>query len=465
MNNKSRLQAFAEQFVSSTRRYLFVRPEDGVLIMRPNRVHHLNPTAAEMLHALYAGETIDVAAVVSSVAERYHIEPARVEADLEALLRSLSVLLSNQPGCAPAVKTTPFGSHERKYPVLAEIALTYRCQNRCAFCYASAPDRGRKVPAMSTDQVKTVMDKIVDQAHVPSLSFTGGEPTLRRDLPELIAYGRSRGLWINLITNGIRCARSEFVAQLAQAGLDSAQVSLEAGDAATHDLVVGRTGAFDRTVQGIRNLREAGIRVHTNTTINQHNREALHGLIDLVAGLGSEHLSMNMVIRTGDAVGQPDIGYAGIGPLVLDLKRHAEDKGMRFVWYSPVPYCLFNPAAYGLGSPSCSAADGLLSIAPDGGVLPCSSFERGVGNLLHEDFGAVWNRRAARYWREKEFLPPGCQACEYAELCCGACPLYWDEQKTFAEIAPHLQPAAPWADALWRVKRRVLGQVKGVGVK
>jgi radical SAM protein with 4Fe4S-binding SPASM domain len=463
--NSISLQSFAEQFVSSTRRYLFVRPEDGVLILRPNKIHHLNPTAAAMLHALYSAEAVDTAAVIAQIATQYHIEPARVEADLESLLRSLSVLLSNQPGCAPAVKYTPFGSHKREFPVLAEIALTYRCQNRCTFCYASAPDRGRKVPAMSTAEVKTVMDKIVDQAHVPSLSFTGGEPTLRRDLAELVAYGRARGLWMNLITNGIRCARPEFVETLAQAGLDSAQVSLEAGDAATHDLVVGRVGAFERTVQGIRNLREAGIRVHTNTTINRHNREALHGLIDLVAGLGSEHLSMNMVIRTGDAVGQTDIGYADIGPLVLDLKKHAEDKGMKFVWYSPVPFCLFNPAAYGLGSPSCSAADGLLSIAPDGGVLPCSSFEEGVGNLLREDFQAVWDRRAAKYWREKEFLPPGCRACEYAQLCCGACPLYWDEQKTFAEIADHLQPSAPWADWVWRAKRRMFGQVHGVGIK
>lgn len=467
-----RLQSFAEQFVSSTRRYLFVRPEDGVLILRPNKIHYLNETAAAMLHALYASEPVDVAAVVSDVAARYGAEPARVEADMEALLRSLSVLLSDQPGCAPAVRQTPFGAHQRQFPVLAEIALTYRCQNRCAFCYASAPERGRKTPTMSVAQIKTVIDKIVDRAHVPSLSFTGGEPTLYRDpsgsgqaLPELIAHGRSRGLWMNLITNGIRCARPEFVAALAGAGLDSAQVSLEAGDAATHDQVVGRPGAFERTVRGIRNLKEAGVRVHTNTTINRLNRQALHGLIDLAADLGMDHLSMNMVIRTGDAVGQPDIGYADIGPLVLDLKKHAEDKGVKFVWYSPVPLCLFNPAAYGLGSPSCSAADGLLSVAPDGAVLPCSSFEQGVGNLLHEEFEIVWNRRAARYWRNKEFLPPGCRDCEYAALCCGACPLYWDEQKTFAEISGHQQPTALWTDAFWRFKRRVFGQVRGVGVE
>ncbi len=459
-----RLQSYASQFVDSTRRYLFVRPEDGVLIMRPNKVHHLNPTAAAMLAALYDGSGVDVRQVVTQTAARYQVEPQRVADDLEALLRSLGVLLSNRPGCTPAVRQTPFGTHQRQYPVLGEIALTYRCQNRCTFCYASAPDRGRKVPAMSTAEVRLVIDKIVDQAHVPSLSFTGGEPTVRRDLPELIAHAHSRGLWVNLITNGIRSARPGFAQSLAEAGLDSAQVSLEAGDAETHDKVVGLQGAFQRTVQGIRNLQAAGIRVHTNTTINRHNQHALHGLIDLDAELGMQHLSMNMVIRTGDAVGQPDLGYAEIGPLVLDLKRHTEERGLKFIWYSPVPYCLFNPAAHGLGSPGCSAADGLLSIAPDGGVLPCSSFEQGVGNLLHEDFETVWQRRAARYWREKQFLPPGCQDCEHAALCCGACPLYWDEQRGFGEIAEHLQPTSPWSQAVWRLRRRVLGQVWGVSV-
>src|SRR5512137_21618 len=191
--NSISLQSFAEQFVASTRRYLFVRPEDGVLILRPNKIHHLNSTAADMLYALYAGEVVDIEAVVSRVASRYHVPAAQVEADLDVLLRSLNVLLSNRPGCAPAVRQTPFGSHQRMFPVLAEIALTYRCQNRCAFCYASAPERGRKVPPMSTAEVTQVIDKIVDQAHVPSLSFTGGEPTLRRDLPQLVAHGRSRG--------------------------------------------------------------------------------------------------------------------------------------------------------------------------------------------------------------------------------------------------------------------------------
>ena len=173
---------------------------------------------------------------------------------------------------------------------------------------------------------------------------------------------------------------------------------------------------------------------------------------------------MNMVIRTGGAVGVPDVTYERIGEIVVGLKERAESHGMRFVWYSPVPHCIFNPIVHGLGSQACSAADGLLSIAPDGQVLPCSSFEKGVGNLVDEDFEIIWNRRVARYWRDKEFVPPGCRDCEMVDICCGACPLYWDEQGGLDELAPHLRDTSAWERLAWRLKRRYVGQVSGVGV-
>ena len=457
------LQAFATEFIASTREYVFIRPEDRLLILRPNKIHHLNRTATEMLSALYAQETPDVNAVVRQTAARYGVPEAQIEADLERLLKSLALVLQDREGAAPAVKRTPFGSHARELPVLSEIALTYRCQNRCTFCYASSPDRGQEVPEMSTEQVQGILDAIVDDARVPTVSFTGGEPTLRPDLPELIAYAKSRRLRTNLITNGIRCGANGYVEKLAGT-LDSAQVSLEAADPEIHDAIVGHPGAWRRTVQGIHNLKAAGIHVHTNTTINSLNRNHLLDLVDFLAEMEQPYLSMNMVIRTGDAVGSMEIGYDEIGDLVLPLKERANEQGMRFVWYSPVPLCLFNPVAHGLGSQSCSAADGLLSIAPDGSVLPCSSFEQGVGNLLHEPFDVVWNQRTAKYWRRKEFLPPGCRDCDLADLCCGACPLYWDERGDFGEIGAHLTPTTALSKMLWRAKRRWVGQVRGVGI-
>ena len=85
--------------------------------------------------------------------------------------------------------------------------------------------------------------------------------------------------------------------------------------------------------------------------------------------------------------------------------------------------------AHGLGNRGCAAADGLLHVSPAGDVLPCSSFSHGesLGNLLREPCEAIWRSRAARFFRAKEMMPPGCRGCPEAQVCQGACVLYWRE--------------------------------------
>jgi len=461
-----RLQRVAEQFVASTRDYLFIRPEDRLLILRPNRTHHLNRTACDLLHRLYAQQRVDVAALAGEVAAEYRVAPERVAHDLDELVQTLSALLKDDLCHAPRVKMTPFGSHEIKYPVLSEIALTYRCQNRCGFCYADSPARGRRAE-MTTGEVKVCLDRIRREAKVPTVSFTGGEPTLRRDLPELIGYAkRELVMRANLITNGIKCHREGYCAELAERGLDSAQVSLEGPDAETHDRVTRHPGSFAKTVQGVRNLKAAGIHTHTNTTICSDNAGRLLDLVDFLADeLQAEYFSMNMVIRTGTAAVEGEtIDYTRIGDLAVALRQRAAERGLRMVWYSPVPYCLFNPIVAGIGSNSCAAASGLLSVDPRGDVLPCSSFEHGVGSLLHEGFEPVWNQRAARYWRNKEYLPPVCRNCDLKRICCGACPLYWDEKGSFDELPGAAAGRHAWRQLVWRAKRSLLGRVRGVNL-
>ncbi len=452
----SRLQQLAETLVAENREYVYIRPEDGLLILRPNRVHHLNRTATAMLSRLYAGDPPDVRGVIEDTAQQYDVPAGRIEGDLERLLVSVAALLNDNVCGAPAVRQTRFGSHARDLPVLSEIALTYRCQNRCRFCYASSPDRGRTVREMSTAEVRRIVDRIYDEARCPTVSFTGGEPTLRADLPELIAYAKGKGMRVNLITNGLRCADEGYVATLARSGLDSAQVSLEGGSAAVHDAIVDRPGAFLLSTQAVRSLRQAGIHTHTNTTICAGNRDHLEELVTYVRRtLGSEYLSMNMVIRTGTALAHPEIGisYRKVASLIAQVQGWAQREGIRLVWYSPLPYCLFNPVQAGLGSKSCAAADGLLSVGPQGDVLPCSSFEQGLGNLLTHTFHQVWHGRAACYWRSKAFLPPVCESCAMKRICCGACPLYWDERGGFAELAGLVPPAPPWARLRWHLRR------------
>lgn len=462
------LQAFATELVTQTKDYIYIRPEDGLFIMRPNRVHHLNKTAVAMLSRLYGnGETPDVDAVVKEVAAEYQVDEERVRGDLYQLLLTIAALLRDDVCGAPLVRETAFGAHKRDLPVLSEIALTYRCQNKCVFCYAGSPSRGQQVPEMNTAEVKKVIDRIFDEAHCPTVSFTGGEPTLRPDLPELIAYAKSKGMRVNLITNGLRCAEAEFVEGLKAARLDSAQVSLEGATPEVHDAIVRHPGAFLKTSRAVHVLRAAGIHTHTNTTICGANREHLLELVDYIADeLRSEYFSMNVVISTGTALHNPDVDvtYTEIGALIEQVQQRAEQKGVKLVWYSPVPYCLFNPITHGLGSKSCACVDGLLSVAPDGELLPCSSFERGIGNLLHKPFADLWYSRQARYWRNKQFLPPTCQRCPIKHICCGACPLYWDAHGGFAELES-ITSQSRWVDMLiWRVKRRLWGQARGVGL-
>jgi radical SAM protein with 4Fe4S-binding SPASM domain len=453
-------------FIDEVRDFFFVRPQDNLLILRPNKTMHLNETGMLMLKMLLDGEALNniINRFVKAGAQRQVVLN-----DLAAFIDDLrNMTIGNQNIYSyKTAKIVPFGEGEIKYPVLSEIALTYRCNNKCRFCYAFSPYR--ESGEMTTEEVKHVIDIIVDDAHVPSLSFTGGEPTLREDLFELISYGRSKGLRVNLITNGIRCHDKEFVGRLVEAGLNSAQVSIEGPDAETHDYIVGIPGAFVKTVQGIKNLRETDIYTHCNTTICRPNLDKLEALVDFHADeLKLTYFSMNMVIYTGTAAKLQEelqVKYSEIKDIVKRVRKRANKKGIQFVWYAPTPVCLFNPIAHGLGAKSCACCDGLLSVDAEGGILPCSSFSEPVGNLLREGFEKVWYNRASQFWRAKDFAPEGCKACEHFEYCYGACPLYWDVHgfDEIKEFWPKKNRLSERIDeARLKLRRRVRGDQHGI---
>jgi radical SAM protein with 4Fe4S-binding SPASM domain len=245
-----------------------------------------------------------------------------------------------------------------------------------------------------------------------------------------VSHAKALGLKVNLISNGQRLDAGRVDA-LAEAGLDSVQLSLEGPNAAVHDDLVARPGAFDRLWGAVGRLRERGLRVHTNTTLSRQNLPHAPAIVDLVADRGMERLTMNLVIPCGSAGGGGDLTvlYSEIGPHVLRLRDRAEARGVQLIWYSPLPLCLLNTVAHGLGNRGCAAADGLLHVGPGGDVLPCSSFGHGesLGNLLRDPFEEVWQSRAARFFRAKKMMPPGCSDCPEAAACQGACVLYWRE--------------------------------------
>jgi radical SAM protein with 4Fe4S-binding SPASM domain len=330
-----------------------------------------------------------------------------------------------------AVEKVPFTLPFNTLPVLSEIALTYRCNLACRFCYASCGCRKDEAAAeLGTGEFERILGIIRHEAEVRSVSFTGGEPTLRADLEELVAHAKSLGFWVNLITNGTLLS-TERVAALKTAGLDSAQVSIEAGEAALHDRIVAHDGAFDRSLAGIRALLAAGIRVHTNTTISALNRDHLEGILDGVESLGLKTFSMNLLMPAGRSLGDLDgliVTYREIGAIVRRVAEASTRRGLEFLWYSPTPVCLFNPIAHGLGNKGCAACDGLLSISPRGEILPCSSYVKPMANLIEIEgrFKETWRNPAFAWFQEKRFAPEACRGCDRLAVCQGGCPLYWD---------------------------------------
>jgi radical SAM protein with 4Fe4S-binding SPASM domain len=301
-----------------------------------------------------------------------------------------------------------------------DLALTYRCNNNCAHCYNARP---RQSPEMSTGQWKQVLDKLWD-LRIPHIVFTGGEPTLRDDLPELIAYAENNGQITGLNTNGRRLSDPAFLSKLVDAGLDHVQVTLESHDPSIHDLMVRAHGAWPQTVAGIRNALATRLFVMTNTTLLTHNSPFLSATLDFLAELGVPTVGLNALIYSGRGL------TAGTGlpekqlPPLLDLARdRIAQYGQKLIWYTPTEYCHFDPVQLDLGVKGCTAALYNMCVEPDGSVIPCQSYYHSLGNLLNDPWESIWGHDLSVKLRERTDLPGKCVSCSLLAECGGGCPL------------------------------------------
>lgn len=409
---------WVDEFVEKIKPYVFVRELDSLLILMPNQAYSLNPSGVAVLSFLFRGRSIrEFLHTVGDTPEK--------RMDLHFFFCDLRAAVS---GCLrehesrKAVAYYEYNGHVGEYPVLSEVAVTYRCNLTCRFCYVG----DGSCPEMGTADVNKVLMRIRNEAQVPSVSFTGGEPLLRCDLCDIVAYAAGIGMWTNLITNGTLLT-PDIASALSKAGLKSAQVSIEGHTAVVHDRLTGVNGSFDATLRGIRMLQDAGIRVHTNTTLSRENIEHAEQILCLARGIGLKRVSMNLLIPCGTAAQSSDlwVSYSEIGDHILRLKRRSRDEGVGFLWYSPVPMCTFNPLAHGFGNKSCAAITGLLSVDPRGNIIPCSSWPMPVGSLLERSFQDIWQTPMLSYFKNMDYAPETCRRCEHLDVCKGACPLYW----------------------------------------
>jgi len=414
--------SWVDDFINSIKPYVYMRLRDNVLIRMPNEAFKLNSSGARVIkHILDGGSVQDFIRVRTGSPE--------TEEQLERFFIDFSHIWNNEV-CenykTDAVHRTEFSIGYIELPVLSEVALTYTCNIKCRFFYGDCTQQKRS-EQLDTKGFKKILDIIRYEAEVPSVSFTGGEPTTYKDLPELIKYASKQNkMRVNLITNATLITPQK-AKELTSAGLSSAQVSIESAYPHEHDAITGVPGSHAASVSGLKALNEAGIHVHPHITVCKLNKDKITDYPAFCKSIGSERFSANLVIPAGRG-GDEDltVTYSEIGEIVKKLKLEALKHGVKFMWYSPTPICLFNPLAEGFGNRGCSACEGLLSVDPEGNLLPCSSWPEPVGNLLTDGFEAVWNNRRCKWIRAKESAPMECRKCRHFAACQGACPLYFN---------------------------------------
>lgn len=393
----------------------------GLLMVNASRAYQLNPTAARMAYLHLEGHTLNEA--LDTLHDWFNAPKAQLRSDYTQLCGDLDTITDPREHCAlcelDLETVMPFQS-KPSAPYRMDLALTYRCNNECAHCYNG---RSRRYPELDTASWKRIIDKLWD-AGIPHIVFTGGEPTLRDDLPELIAYAEGKGQITGLNTNGRRLKDPAFVQKLADAGLDHVQITLESHDAAVHDQMVCAQGAWSETIQGIRNALASRLFVMTNTTLLTHNSPNLEQILEFLAELGVPTIGLNALIYSGKGAGVGTGLPESVLPGLLQTARRITDRtGQRLIWYTPTRYCEFDPLMMDLGVKGCTAALYAMCMEPDGAVLPCQSYYESLGKLLDTDWASIWNHPLALSLRERHNAPPECRQCSIFETCGGGCPL------------------------------------------
>jgi radical SAM protein with 4Fe4S-binding SPASM domain len=393
------------------------------MVINANTVLFLNETASAYAHLFMQGMPSN--AVLKKIRGVYRVSGKTAKKDYEKLVYAISTLAQTEKVCPISfldVKTVEPFTQQLSAPLRMDLALTFNCQNNCVHCYAGGP---HQTGELSTAQWKEVIDRL-HKIGVFIVTFTGGEPTLREDLPELLLYAQNSGIVSGLITNGRRLKDEAYVETLEKAGLDFVQVTLESHKANIHDLMTATKGSWKETVAGIKNVVPTHIYTTTNTTLSKYNAAEFLDTMDFLKKLGVAAFGCNSLIYSGkaSAIGKEfALPLDTLNELLPKIRDKASMLGLKFLWYTPTQYCRFDPVKLGLGVKSCTAANINMCIGPNGEVYPCQSYFESLGNVLKDDWQKIWNSQLATRIRSREYVEPKCKDCPQLKICGGGCPL------------------------------------------
>ena len=286
----------------------------------------------------------------------------------------------------------------------------WHCNQNCVHCYAAGQELVSE-NELSTDEWKTIIDKC-REAMIPQITFTGGEPTMREDLFELIDHAQ----WFvtRLNTNGIKLTK-EYCEKLKEVSLDSCQITFYSCDEDIHNKLVGKE-MYKETLSGIENAVSTGLNVSINTPLCTLNRDYVKTL-EFLHEKGVMYVTCSGLITTGNALKDASESLQLTGKeleeILADAVNYCNENGMEISFTSPgwIGEEFFDE--HGLNKPACGACLSNMAVTPGGNVVPCQSFlsAKPFGNMLKDKWEDIWNADSCKVRRE------------YSALMTGDCPL------------------------------------------
>lgn len=335
----------------------------GILIVNASTVLHLNPTAAEYaLHFIKGNSPSEAAREIS---RRYRVSKGVALEDYTDFVERIQTLLDT-PDLDPVSylgfeRVTPHTS-DLTAPLRLDCALTYRLPPGTNVQYAPVKRVERE---LTTDEWQRILD-IAWQAGVPHVTFTGGEPTLRDDLLDLVAYAEKNGQVCGLLSDGLKLADKSYLHSLLRTGLDHLLFLLQP-----------ETPASWRALETI--LPE-DLFVTVHLTLTPQNVDSAQQTLERLSSLGVNSLSLSA-------------SAASLQEAMPGLRDRAAELGLTLRWDLPVPYSTQNPASLEVVDEALpnGAGKAWLYVEPDGDVLPAQGEpDKVLGNLLRDSWDKIY---------------------------------------------------------------------------
>jgi len=334
----------------------------GLLVLNASTVLHLNQTAAEYAYHLIQCTPAEEAGRL--IARRYRIGRAQALQDFRDFADRIHTLVET-PDLDPEIylnfeRTAPY-STSFSAPLRLDCALTYQLPPGAPS--VAAPTR-RVDRELTTEEWQSILRK-ANQAGIPHIIFTGGEPTLRNDLPQLIRFAEDHGMVTGLLTDGVRLADTQYLDVLLQTGLDHLLLVLQ-----PHD---------QQAWKSLENALAADVFVAVHLTLTLENAIEMPDLLKRLAEMGVKAISISAT----------DLS---LQTRLAELRDEIANLNISLVWDIPVPYSAFNPIALETLEEKIATGAGRawLYVEPDGDVLPAQGVNQVLGNLLHDDWDVVW---------------------------------------------------------------------------